>query len=204
MNRPHDLGGVAGFGPVQPEANEPVFHHDWEKRVFGLVLAVGFWRRWTLDMSRHARESVPGYLPMTYYERWFAGLGAMLEKSGLARSQASGPPLQAADFSPGGPRATPVRESNRPARFAVGQNVRTKVIDGPGHTRLPRYAQARIGVIAAHRGAHLLPDDSAAGLPLNIQPLYSVRFEARELWGPEASATDSVYLDLWDAYLDPA
>jgi nitrile hydratase subunit beta len=204
VNRPHDLGGVAGFGPVVAEPNEPVFHYDWERQVFGLVLAVGFWRRWTLDMSRHTRESLPGYLAMTYYERWFAGLTTLIERFGLTRSPPSGPPLQAQDFSPGGPGVTPVRESNRPARFAPGDAVHTKVIDGPGHTRLPRYAQARTGVIAARRGAHLLPDDSAAGLPLNVQPLYSVRFEARELWGPDASASDSVYLDLWDSYLDPA
>ena len=75
---------------------------------------------------------------------------------------------------------------------------------GAGHTRLPRYAQARTGVIAAHRGAHLLPDDSAAGLPANVQPLYSVRFTARELWGEAANGADSVYLDLWDGYLEPA
>ena len=204
MSRIHDLGGVSGFGKVAPEANEPVFHHDWEKRVFGLVMAVSFWRRWNLDMSRHARETLPGYLPMTYYERWFGGLTTMLERTGLARIKATGAPLQAKDFTPGGPRTTPKRTPDRPARFTVGDTVRTRTIEGPGHTRLPHYAQARTGVVAAYRGGHLLPDDSAAGLPPNIQALYSVRFTARELWGEAAPAQDSVYLDLWDSYLDPA
>ena len=128
----------------------------------------------------------------------------MLARTGLAKAPAAGPPLQAADVTVGGPRTTPARLSDRPARFAPGDSVRTRIIEGPGHTRLPHYAQDRLGVIAAHRGAHLLPDDSAAGLPPNVQPLYSVRFTARELWGETSSAVDSVYLDLWDDYLEPA
>jgi nitrile hydratase subunit beta len=204
VNRVHDLGGVPGFGNVEPEANESVFHHDWERRVFALALASSFWRRWSIDASRHARENVADYLPKTYYERWFAGLSAMIDKVGLARTAPTGPPLQAKDVSVGGPRKSPDRTPDRPARFMPGDVVRTRIIDGPGHTRLPRYAQARTGVIAAYRGGHLLPDDSAAGLPPNVQALYSVRFEAGELWGPAARSTDSVYLDLWDSYLEPA
>jgi nitrile hydratase subunit beta len=204
VNPAHDIGGAPGFGAVAPEPNEPVFHHDWERRVFALVLAISFWRRWSIDMSRHARETAPDYLQMTYYERWFAGLTAMIDKVGLARIQPDGPPLQAKDVSVGGPRKSAQRTPDRPARFAIGDLVRARVIDGPGHTRLPRYAQDRTGVIAACRGGHLLPDDSAAGLPPNIQALYSVRFAARELWGSAAAADDSVYLDLWDDYLEPA
>jgi nitrile hydratase len=181
-----------------------VFHHDWEKRVFGMVIAVSFWRRWSLDASRLARENAQDYLAMTYYERWFAGLTAMLDRTGLAKTRATSPPLQAKDVNLTSPRTGPAKAAQIPARYAVGQSVRTKVIDGPGHTRLPRYAQARTGVIAAHRGDHLLPDDSAAGLPRNIRPLYSVRFTAQELWGPQASAVDSVHLDLWEDYLEPA
>jgi nitrile hydratase beta subunit len=204
VNRPHDLGGVAGFGRVVPEPNEPVFHYPWEKRVFGMVVAVSFWRRWSLDASRLAREKAPDYLALTYYERWFEGLQAMLARTGLARDKATSPPLQSKDVNLTSPRTGPAKPAEIPTRYAVGAPVRTRVIDGPGHTRLPRYAQARTGVIAAHRGDHVLPDDSAAGLPRNIQPLYSVRFTARELFGPEAALADSVFLDLWEDYLDPA
>lgn len=204
MRAIHDIGGLDGFGAVEPERHEPVFHARWEARVFAMVVAVSHWRRWSLDTSRHARETVPGYLPMTYYERWFGGLEVMLQQTGLAKTRPDGPPLRASDVSVGGPRQSPNRVSDRPARFATGQTIRTRIIDGPGHTRLPHYVQAKTGVIVAHRGAHLLPDDSARGLPVNLQPLYSVRFTARELWGPDASAVDSIYLDLWDDYIDPA
>jgi nitrile hydratase beta subunit len=202
---PHDLGGAKGFGPVRPEPNEPVFHADWERRVFGMVMAVSYWRRWTLDTSRHEREQIPAadYLPMTYYERWFAGLTARLNKSGLINERPSEPPLQAKGVSPQRIRAEPPKVDGKPGRFHIGDAVRTRVIEGPGHTRLPGYAQSRTGVIAAQRGQHLLPDDSAAGKPRNVQALYSVRFDAHDLFG-EAKAGDAIFLDLWDDYLDPA
>ena len=133
-----------------------------------------------------------------------AGLTAMLDRTGLAKAPAASPPLRAKDVNLSSPRTGPAKPAEVPTRFALGQSVRTRVIDGPGHTRLPRYAQARTGVIAAHRGDHLLPDDSAAGLLRNIRPLYSVRFTARELFGEGAAPADSVFLDLWEDYLEPA
>jgi nitrile hydratase len=201
---PHDLGGAKGFGPVRPEPNEPVFHADWEGRVFAMTLAVSHWRRWTIDTSRHEREQIPDYLAMTYYERWFAGLSARLNKSGLINERPSEPPLQAGDVSPQRIRPAPAKADPVATRFSVGDPVRSKIIQGPGHTRLPGYAQAKSGIIAGYRGGHILPDDSAAGKPRNIRPLYSVRFTARELFGPDAAAADSVNLDLWEDYLDPA
>jgi len=202
---PHDLGGAKGFGPVRPEPNEPVFHAAWERRVFGMTMAVAYWRRWPLDAGRHERELIPPaeYLAMTYYERWFAGLAGRLNKSGLINERPSEPPLQAKDVSPQRIRAATAKVEGRPGRFQVGDGVRTKVIEGPGHTRLPGYAQAKTGVIAAQRGQHLLPDDSAAGKPRNVQALYSVRFDAHDLFA-EAKAGDVIFLDLWDDYLEPA
>ena len=64
MNGAQDLGGMHGFGPVIPEADEPAFHAEWERRVFALTLAMGATGSWTLDESRGARESMapPRYL----------------------------------------------------------------------------------------------------------------------------------------------
>src|SRR4051812_41498825 len=80
MNGAHDMGGVHGFGPVEPEPNEPVFHADWEKRAFALTLAMGATRQWNIDASRFARENRPpaDYLTKTYYEIWEAGLQQLL------------------------------------------------------------------------------------------------------------------------------
>jgi len=89
-------------------------------------------------------------------------------------------------------------------KFRVGQRVRTLNINPPGHTRLPRYARDKRGVIERDHGVYNFPDASAHGLGEKRQHVYSVRFAARELWGDAASPRDSVYLDLWDDYLERA
>ena len=89
MNGAHDLGGMHGFGPVGPEADEPVFHAEWERRAFALTLAMGFAGQWNLDKSRHARETMPPgeYLATTYYEHWLFGLDALLAERGLLEGE---------------------------------------------------------------------------------------------------------------------
>ena len=76
MNGVHDMGGMHGFGPIEREADEPVFHYRWEARTFALRQACGALGKWNIDMSRHANERMPAeeYLPATYYERWLSGL----------------------------------------------------------------------------------------------------------------------------------
>jgi nitrile hydratase subunit beta len=59
MNGVHDMGGMDGFGPVRPEANEPVFHEEWERRVFAINRAMGYTGAWNGDISRHAKELLP-------------------------------------------------------------------------------------------------------------------------------------------------
>src|SRR6202011_5250340 len=91
MNGAHDLGGMHGFGPInaEPEAVEPVFHADWEKRVFGLVRTTGALGLWNGDMSRHARERQHpvDYLRHSYYENWLAGLQKLLVEKGLVTAE---------------------------------------------------------------------------------------------------------------------
>ena len=89
-------------------------------------------------------------------------------------------------------------------RFKPGDSVLTRNINPAGHTRLPRYARAKRGVVARDHGVFIFPDSHAHGLGEKPQHVYSVRFEFRELWGADASALDCLYLDLWDDYLDPA
>jgi hypothetical protein len=90
------------------------------------------------------------------------------------------------------------------ARFQAGQRVRARNINPFGHTRLPRYARGKVGLIERDYGVFVFPDTNAHFLGEKPQHVYSVRFAARELWGEQASPHDSVYVDLWDDYLDPA
>lgn len=90
------------------------------------------------------------------------------------------------------------------ARFAPGQRVRARNIHPAGHTRLPRYARGREGVVDRIHGVFVFPDSNAMAGGERPQTLYSVRFEGRELWGDDAPGRDALYLDLWEAYLEPA
>ncbi|HYW91216.1 MAG TPA: hypothetical protein VFA95_01920 [Gammaproteobacteria bacterium] len=85
MNGAHDLGGMHGFGPVERERDEPVFHADWERRCFALTLAMGAYGAWNLDATRYARETMPAgeYLTTGYYEHWLHGLQRQLIEQGL-------------------------------------------------------------------------------------------------------------------------
>ena len=217
MNGVHDMGGMDGFGQVEPEPNEPVFHARWEARVLALRRALGAWRRWNIDASRYSIETLPpaDYLRLSYYEKWLASATKLALQAGLItpRELETGrrdpavpvamPPLSADKVMPallaGG--AT-LRETNAKPRFAAGQAVRARDINPTGHTRLPRYVRGRRGTIERDHGAHVFPDSNAKFEGEKPQFLYTVRFEARELWGEAANPADSVYLDLWEDYLD--
>ncbi|HZZ89732.1 MAG TPA: nitrile hydratase subunit beta [Caulobacteraceae bacterium] len=217
MNGVHDMGGMHGLGAVAPEAGEPVFHAEWERRVHALVIAAP--TRGNIDAGRHQRELIPGadYLRMTYYERWLAGLTAMLVQGGAVTEQE----LAAGRADPASPKATPrlapeavapalshggsyIREPAPAPMFQPGDAVRACNLHPAGHTRLPRYVRGRLGVVETRRGAHVFPDSHAHGLGEDPRPLYAVRFAARELWGEIASEHDSVSLDLWEPYLERA
>ena len=219
MNGVHDVGGMQDFGPIRPEANEPVFHATWEGRVIAMNLAMAAWRKFVTDNRRYVRELIPPaeQLAMTYYEKWYAGLIVNMIDAGMVThaevengSPAPGspkltPPLTAkgvpAFWSNGSPKS---RNTPATASFHVGQRVRARNINPLTHTRLPRYARGKSGVVEAARGIFVFPDSNAQGHGEKPQHVYSVRFTARELWGQEASAKDSVYIDMWDDYLEPA
>jgi nitrile hydratase len=208
MNGVHDMGGMHGFGPVRHDPDEPLFHAPWEARALALTLAVGALGRWTLDASRHARERIPGeqYLPMTYYERWIAGLEMLLAESDLTDAPAGSVMAVApVDMTARLARGAPAdRVARSPPRFAVGDPVRARNLNPHGHIRLPRYVKGHTGTIARLHGTHVLPDAAAHGDRDAAEPLYQVRFEAAELFGPAAGRRGAVFADLWESYLDPA
>ena len=200
MNGAHDMGGVHGFGPVVAEPDEPWFHAEWERRVFAMVIALGAGGKWNIDASRFARENRPPaeYLDMTYYELWLAGLERLLAERGYPDRVLRGEDVPAA-MARGGPAA---RESSHPARFAVGDRVLTRNTHPHTHTRLPRYARDKVGVVELVHGTHVFPDSNAHFAGEDPQWLYTVRFTARELWGRDTP--DSVTIDAFEPYLSPA
>lgn len=218
MNGIHDMGGMQDMGPIQHERDEPVFHEAWEGRVYAINRAIGAWGRWSIDTSRYGVEVLPpaDYLRMSYYEKWLARTLDLLVKRGLVTQQE----METGKPAPGSQKATPPLTANavpavaarrgnfmRPeaeekARFRVGQQVRARNMNPVGHTRLPRYARGKAGTIVRHHGIFVFPDTNAHFLGEQPQHLYSVRFSARELWGDGASVRDSVFIDMWDSYLE--
>ena len=219
MNGVHDMGGMQDMGPVHEEKNEPVFHMPWEGRSFALNMAMSALGKWNLDARRHQIELIPPaeYLRMSYYEKWTVRLIELVVKSGLATREE----IETGNAAPGSPKATPALTAEQvPAmpstaklarrnvpvapRFRVGQHVRARNINPVGHTRLPRYARGKLGIVHQDHGVYVFPDTNAHFLGEKPQHVYSVRFAARELWGEQAPPQDSVYLDMWDDYLEPA
>ena len=217
MNGIHDMGGMHGMGPIAPEQNEPVFHEPWEGRVYGLGRAVGRWgrgRNW--GSFRFELESIPpaDYLRMSYYERWFTVRLNRLLRSNLVTEAE----LESGRADPNLPRPTllPVPtdasagsgepDVEVPARFRPDQTVRARNMHPRGHTRLPRYTRGKSGTVTQVHGVFNLQDTDENGQRLGDRPqhVYTVHFTARELWGDQASARDSVYVDFWEDYIEPA
>lgn len=218
MNGPHDLGGQMGFGAVAPEKNEPYFHAEWEKRALGVTLTAGGMGHWNIDESRHARESLhpADYYASSYYEIWIKALETLLQRHGFVtavelaegRSLGAGTipkrKLAAADvpdvLARGGPCNRPVETK---ARFQTGDRVRTINMNPTGHTRLPRYARGKVGVIDAVREGFVFPDSNAHGQGEQPQWVYTVLFDGREIWGEASDPQLTVSIDAWESYLEP-
>jgi nitrile hydratase subunit beta len=216
-NSIHDMGGMHGFGPVEPEPNEPVFHAAWEGRVLAMQRAMGYTRLWTIDGGRASLENLPplAYLASSYYRRWFLGLERRLVAHGLvgedeiAAGRALRPGIRLNRKLTVEDAKAPLwghfeRPALAPARFKAGDRVRTANIHPTTHTRLPRYARDKLGTVEAVRGCHVFPDSAAIGAGDNPQWLYTVVFPARELWGEAADPTVSVSIEAFEPYLTVA
>ena len=226
MNSVHDMGGMQGFGPVLPESDEPLFHAAWERRALAVTLAAGATGAWNIDQSRFARETLPPavYLTSSYYQIWLRALENLLAERAMvgADELAAGrllrpaaptprmatqlsPPAVTAALAAGSPTVRPAAAA---ARFAVGQPVRARSLNPPGHTRLPRYVRGKLGIIERVHGAHIYADRHAqpGPPPFDQRPewLYTVAFSAAQLWGPDAEAGCMVSVDAWEPYLDAA
>jgi nitrile hydratase beta subunit len=219
MDGVHDMGGMDGFGKVEPEPNEPVFHSPWEGRVMAMNRAMGAAGAYNIDMSRFSLERLPpvDYLGSSYYRKWFLGLERRLVAFGfvgadeVAAGHAKHPakPLKRGNFKVADvervmTRGSFSRPAAAPARFKPGDRVRAKNIHPATHTRLPRYVRGHVGVVERIQGCHVFPDTAAIEQGENPQWLYTVCFDNRDLWGPDADPTVTVSIEAFEPYLEPA
>jgi nitrile hydratase beta subunit len=214
VNTIHDMGGMQGLGELNYAASEPAFHAPWEGRVAAMMSALN-----VFGGFRVVLESIPAadYLQMSYYERWFVALNEQVVRYGLVTREEidSGRPARGsvgttAPLSPAEARERLLQTSrsrleiDAPARFEIGDRVCGRNRHPTTHTRMPRYTRGRTGIVERDRGVFALPDNEVYGLDPKPQHVYLIRFSARELWGEAASERDSLHIDMWEDYLEPA
>ncbi len=228
MNGIHDMGGMQGAGPIAPEHDEPVFHEQWEKEVFAMQIAASGQGLYSGAEFRHAIERMNWvhYLESSYYEHWLTAIETLLREKGIISSeelearvkQVKEHPEAIANFPPSNGSdqlasrlekmvrqgGSTRRETGTAPHFKPGDKVVVRNIHPGGHTRLPRYIRGKRGAIEKVHGSFNLPDANAHGRGKNPESVYTVRFDAREVWGEQAAFRDSIYLDLWESYVEPA
>ena len=209
MDGIHDLGGLQGFGPVDHSPSEPVFAAEWERQAVRVTLAVNIALGGNTPQFRHSIERMDPahYLSSSYYEHWLTGVSTLAVEAGIATAdelavQAGGTFPLARAIRGTAPATPPANRTD--ARFVVGDHVRVRELHALGHSRAPRYVQGKRGVVTRVDGADSFPDTEAHGGGQILDPTYSVRFTARELWGDGASDDGMVHVDLWEQYLEAA
>ena len=214
-----DMGGdTRFFGPLPPiEPDERPFPHAWEGRAFAVTLLAN--RAATssnLHAFRHALERVPEpeYLA-SYYGRWLSSAEILLADSGVlaegavearARVLRGESVQEPPDPGPNIPSmetagAGNLREVDRPRAFEVGERVRAISAAATGHTRLPAYVRGHVGTVTALQPGQVLPDSAAHFTGEDPRHVYTVEFDARELWGPDGEQF-SLSIDLFEPYLE--
>ncbi len=216
MDGIHDLGGLQGFGAIDVDESDEQFHEPWEARVRGIVNAMSRAPDWNLDWFRHCRELIEptDYLQRPYFDQWVQTYCAMLVNSGVATVEelASGksaapvsgmsPPMAAAEVKSARLAKDYGGDVDAAPAFSVNDAVRAKRNSILTHTRLPAYVRGHAGSIFRHHGAHVFPDANALGQK-RFEHLYTVAFAASELWGEAVQRRDTVYLNVWESYLEP-
>ena len=219
MGGVHDMGGkTRHFGQLKHiDPAERPFGAAWEGRAFAVTLLAN--RAATgsnLHAFRHALDRVPEkeYLA-DYYGRWLSSAEILLVDSGLlapgavearARTLMGEDVEQPVDPEPHRPTMETggggnLREIDAPRAFAVGDRVTASSGATSGHTRLPDYVVGIAGTVTALRPAQVFPDSAALFVAENPQHVYSVTYDAHDLWG-DGSEAFTLTLDLYESYLE--
>lgn len=222
MNGIHDMGGLHGFGNVEIELNEPVFHRRWEGRVYAMTQVLDTTGIYNLDEHRHEIElmEAASYLRDGYYGRWLFAMESILSRKGVLLSNEVDDRVSALESgrSPsqvtGSSRNWPLPPEERirwgawrkdgavTPKFKVGDRVKVKNHQPAGHTRLTHFVRDKTGIVTiVNAQAWVLPDTRAHNVGENLQPVYNVTFAAVELWGDAAEPNVEVKVDLSEDYL---
>jgi nitrile hydratase beta subunit len=223
MNGIHDMGGLHGFGKVEIEANEPVFHSRWEGRVYAMTQVLDTKGIYNLDEHRHEIElmDTASYLTDGYYGRWLFAMESILARKGvISRDEVD---VRMADLNEDKPpRPVEAKQRNWPLpaeqkirwgawrrdvvvepKYRVSDRVRVKNHQPAGHTRLTYFVRGKIGIVTiVNAQAWVLPDTRAHNAGENLQPVYNVTFSAAEIWGDAAEANVEIKVDLSEDYLE--
>jgi len=218
MDGVHDMGGMHGFGAVDPTAELHMSKTDWRARMFGIELSYTQPGGFNLNWLRHVMECLPPavYLSSEYFDRWYwrdVGILAnanWVNTEELKTGKAANRPADAGEPLPPEAVATILKQgvdSRRAAEgapaFKPGDRTRARFHSPLGATRLPRYARGHVGTVEAYHGWHVLPDANAHGAE-RAEPLYTVGFLTKDLWDDVPSPRDMVFIDMWESYLEPA
>ena len=204
MDGIHDLGGKQGYGPVEIEPDEPVFHEAWERRAARVVFGSFMLGRFNGGEYRHAIERMQPawYLTSPYYEHMLTGVASCLVEKGVIDRVELDERL-GASFDLATPATSPrpddPGDSAMVPAFAIGDVVLVRDLHASGHTRCPGYVRGRRGTVVRVDRASSVPDVEAHCDGRRKEPAYSVRFEAEDLWGAPG---DPVHVDLWESYLE--
>lgn len=226
MDGIHDTGGMDGYGPVQYQQNEPVFHYEWEGRVLSILTwmhlkGISWWDKSRFFREMMGNENYVNELRNSYYTHWLSAAERLLVAANVITEQERVhrvQEIQAGLYKDRKPSKAfdpaeidrAIEELNKPKSlvlpgpepsYKVGDRVLVKNMNPSGHTRCPKYVRNRIGEIVMSHGPQIYPESSSAGLGDDPRPLYTVAFASTDLWGDDGNPKDKIYVDLWEPYL---
>lgn len=221
MNGIHDMGGMHGLGKVEVERDEPVFHSEWEKSVFVMMMSTLSRGLYNLDEFRHSIERMRpvNYLASRYYEHWLHSIEDNLISKGIITKEELEERIKQVDSGQSTTKkkddpeltesllslvrngGSTSREVPQPPKFKAGDPVVARNINPIGHTRLPRYVRGKKGVVEKVHNAFVLPDSNAHLNGESPEYVYSIRFEGSDVWGDTCESNETLHVDLWESYL---
>jgi nitrile hydratase len=208
MDGIHDMGGMHGFGKVDPDY-ETVFSREEYKRVYGVNMLSIIQGVYNIDKTRYYMENASpiDYLTTPYWERWLGMIEKLYAELGVIEGKDLPGPVGkvrvSADKLWDGFRNMRVpRPPSLPEPVYRAGQVVTMRRDAPAtHTRLPRYIRGCNGRIEKYMGVFRFADAFASDRA-EYQHVYSVRFDGEEMWGRDCEENTCVRVEIYESYID--